>query len=170
MAGAWAVNASLLSAKGSGRSRALDCACWVAGADSNPTTYLRHKILLWMFGLPRGIRAGGSGLQGHSSAGSACLRQHYSTEVCARMVMHSLEIFRNFSEIVGGTAGFVKTGCLMGVGERDHQALKRAIAMQQAVGIRTSLLSPKETKEIEPRVSTHDPETRPSAPYLISIR
>jgi hypothetical protein len=28
--------------------------------------------------------------------------------------------------------------------------------MQQAVGIKTSLLSPKEIKQIEPRVSTHD--------------
>ena len=54
--------------------------------------------------------------------------------------MRSLEIFQNFSEIVGGPAGFVKTGYLMGVGERDHQALKKVIAMQQAVGIKTSLL------------------------------
>ena len=93
---------------------------------------------------------------GATGKSSACVRQHYSTEVGARMVMHSLEIFRNFSEIVGGTAGFVKTGYLMGVGERDHQALKKVIAMQQAVGIKTSLLSAKEIREIEPRVSTHD--------------
>jgi hypothetical protein len=44
----------------------------------------------------------------------------------------------------------------MGVGERDHQALKKVIAMQQAVGIKTSLLSPKEIREIQPRVSIHD--------------
>jgi sarcosine oxidase subunit beta len=94
-----------------------------------------------------------AGATGKSSAG---LRQHYSTEVGARMVLRSLEVFRNFSEVVGGTAGFVQTGYLMGVGERDHQALKKVIAMQQAVGINTSLLSPKEIREIEPRVSIHD--------------
>ena len=93
---------------------------------------------------------------GATGKSSACVRQHYSTEVGARMVMRSLEIFQNFSEIVGGPAGFVKTGYLMGVGERDHQALKKVIAMQQAVGIKTSLLSPKEIREIEPRVSIHD--------------
>ena len=93
---------------------------------------------------------------GATGKSSACVRQHYSTEVGARMVMRSLEIFQNFSEIVGGPAGFVKTGYLMGVGERDHQALKKVIAMQQAVGIKTSLLSAKEIREIEPRVSTHD--------------
>jgi len=93
---------------------------------------------------------------GATGKSSACLRQHYSTEVGARMVLRSLEVFRNFSEVVGGTAGFVQTGYLMGVGERDHQALKKVIAMQQRVGINTSLLSPKEIKEIEPRVSTHD--------------
>ena len=93
---------------------------------------------------------------GATGRSSACLRQHYSTEVGARMVLSSLEVFRNFSEVVGGTAGFVQTGYLMGVGERDHEALKKVIAMQQRVGINTSLLSPKEIKEIEPRVSTHD--------------
>jgi glycine/D-amino acid oxidase-like deaminating enzyme len=93
---------------------------------------------------------------GATGKSSACVRQHYSTEVGARMVLRSLEVFRNFSEVVGGTAGFVQTGYLMGVGERDHQALKKVIAMQQAVGINTSLLSPKEIEEIEPRVSTHD--------------
>jgi len=93
---------------------------------------------------------------GATGKSSACVRQHYSTEVGARMVMRSLEIFQNFSEIVGGPAGFVKTGYLMGVGERDHQALKKVIAMQHAVGIKTSLLSAKEIREIEPRVSTHD--------------
>jgi glycine/D-amino acid oxidase-like deaminating enzyme len=71
---------------------------------------------------------------GATGKSSACVRQHYSTEVGARMVMRSLEIFQNFSEIVGGPAGFVKTGYLMGVGERDHQALKKVIAMQQGGG------------------------------------
>ena len=40
---------------------------------------------------------------GATGKSSACVRQHYSTEVGARMVMRSLEIFQNFSEIVGGT-------------------------------------------------------------------
>jgi len=93
---------------------------------------------------------------GATGKSSACLRQHYSTEVGARMVRRSLEVFRNFSEVVGGTAGFVQTGYLMGVGERDYEALKKVIAMQQAVGINTSLLSSKEIRQIEPRVSTHD--------------
>ncbi|MGH7915195.1 MAG: NAD(P)/FAD-dependent oxidoreductase [Candidatus Binataceae bacterium] len=93
---------------------------------------------------------------GATGKSSACVRQHYSTQVGARMAMRSLEIFQNFSEIVGETAGFVRTGYLMGVGERDYLALKKVIAMQQAVGIKTSLLSPKEIGEIAPRVSTHD--------------
>jgi glycine/D-amino acid oxidase-like deaminating enzyme len=93
---------------------------------------------------------------GATGKSSACLRQHYSTEVGARMVVRSLKIFQNFSEVVGRTTGFVKIGYLMGVGERNHQALEKVIAMQQAVGIKTSLLSPKEIKQIEPRVSTHD--------------
>src|ERR1700740_2529984 len=46
---------------------------------------------------------------GATGKSSACVRQHYSTEVGARMVMHCLEIFRNFSEIIGGTAGLSRT-------------------------------------------------------------
>lgn len=73
---------------------------------------------------------------GATGKSSACVRQHYSTEVGARMVLRSLEIFQNFSAIVGAPAGFVRTGYLMGVGERDHKALKKVIAMQRAVGIK----------------------------------
>ena len=93
---------------------------------------------------------------GATGKSSACIRQHYSTEVTARMVRRSLEVFENFADEVGGTASFVKTGYLMGVGERDHAALKKVVAMQQQVGIRTKLLSPREIREVEPRVQVDD--------------
>ena len=93
---------------------------------------------------------------GATGKSSACIRQHYSTEVTARMVRRSLEVFENFADEVGGTASFVKTGYLMGVGERDHAALKKVVAMQQQVGIRTKLVSPREIREVEPRVRVDD--------------
>ncbi len=93
---------------------------------------------------------------GATGKSSACIRQHYSTEVTARMVLRSIEVFQHFADVVGGTASFVKTGYLMGVGERDYQALKKVVATQQRVGIKTSLLSPKEIREIEPRVRIDD--------------
>ena len=94
-----------------------------------------------------------SGATGRSSA---CIRQHYSTEITARMVHRSLAVFENFDDLVGGSAGFVRTGYLMGVPERNLDALKKVLAMQRKVGIKTQLVSPSEIKAIEPRVRTDD--------------
>ena len=93
---------------------------------------------------------------GATGKSSACIRQHYSTEVTARMVRRSIEVFEHFPEFVGGTASFVKTGCLIGVGERHSEALKRAVLMQARIGINTTLVTPEELKEIEPRVCIDD--------------
>lgn len=86
----------------------------------------------------------------------ACIRQHYSMEVTARMVLRSLRVFENFTDAVGGSASFIKTGYLMGVPESDRSALKKVVAMQRGVGINTRLISPEEIREIEPRVRVDD--------------
>jgi sarcosine oxidase subunit beta len=98
----------------------------------------------------------GAVASGATGKSSACIRQHYSTEVTARMVRRSLKVFENFADLVGGAASFVKTGYLMGVGQRDHAALKKVVAMQQQVGIRTKLVSPQEIREVEPRLRVDD--------------
>lgn len=93
---------------------------------------------------------------GATGKSSACIRQHYSTEVTARMVRRSLDVFAHFGDAVGGTAGFTKTGYLMGVPERDFEALQKVVAMQQRVGINTRLVSPEEIRELEPRTRVED--------------
>lgn len=93
---------------------------------------------------------------GATGKSSACIRQHYSTEVTSRMVLRSLRVFENFADAVGGSAGFVRTGFLMGVPEKDRTALNKVIAMQQRVGIRTSLVGAEEIREIEPRTRVDD--------------
>jgi hypothetical protein len=72
------------------------------------------------------------------------------------MVRRSLNVFENFADIVGGSAGFTKTGYLMGVPERDFAALKKVVAMQQQMGINTRLITPEEIREIEPRTRVED--------------
>jgi glycine/D-amino acid oxidase-like deaminating enzyme len=72
------------------------------------------------------------------------------------MVLRSLRVFENFADAVGGSAGFIKTGFLMGVPERDRTALEKTIAMQRRVGINTSLITPDEIREIEPRARVND--------------
>src|SRR5262249_40023615 len=77
---------------------------------------------------------------GATGKSSACIRQHYSTECTSRMVLRSLLVFENFADAVGGSAGFVKTGFLMGVPKKDRAALEKTIVMQRRVGINTSLI------------------------------
>ena len=93
---------------------------------------------------------------GATGKSSACIRQHYSTEVTARMVRRSLDVFENFGDVVGGSAGFTRTGYLMGVPEQDLDALKKVVAMQRRVGINTRFIAPEEIREIEPRTRVED--------------
>src|SRR5215203_2942553 len=53
------------------------------------------------------IASGASGRTG------ALLRQHYTNLQEATLAHHSLAVFRNWSEIVGGACGFEQTGLLV---------------------------------------------------------
>ena len=94
----------------------------------------------------------GSGSTGRSSG---AIRMHYSTEVNARLAWESLQIFRNFDEIVGGgDVGWVKTGYMVFVPEESIEGLKQNVAMQQSVGIATSIVSAEEGPRAGPGFSS----------------
>jgi sarcosine oxidase subunit beta len=114
----------------------------------------------------------GSGSTGRSQA---ICRMHYSNPVTAAMAWGSLQIFANFSSIVGGTSGFVKTGYLVIVGPIDRGALEQNVAMQQELGIRTSLITPEEVKILAPMLDVSDagamawePDSGYADPYLVT--
>jgi sarcosine oxidase subunit beta len=90
---------------------------------------------------------------GPTGRSSAIIRQHYSHEVTARMALRSLRIFQNFDDVVGGDPDFHQTGFLLAARPEDVEQLKSNIALQQAVGINTRLVSPQEVKELEPYIS-----------------
>ncbi|MFQ5398969.1 MAG: FAD-dependent oxidoreductase, partial [Anaerolineae bacterium] len=50
------------------------------------------------------LEKGGIG-DGSTGKSSAIIRQHYSNELTARMALHSLRVFQNFEETVGGESG-----------------------------------------------------------------
>ena len=89
----------------------------------------------------------GAGSTGRSSG---AVRMHYSNEVHAQMAWRSLEIFRNFDQMVGGECGFVETGYLIFTGEDDLDAFRANVTMQQSVGIQTSIVSLEDAQEIAP--------------------
>jgi len=112
----------------------------------------------------------GAGPTGQSSA---IIRQHYSNELTARMALHSLRVFQNFAEEVGGECGFTQTGFVMMVDAKDKAGLEANIALQQRLGIQTELLAPEAVREIVPGMETADltavayePESGYADPYL----
>ena len=112
----------------------------------------------------------GSGPTGKSSA---ILRQHYSNELTARMALYSLRIFQDFSNQVGGTCGYTRTGFVALAPKSDRLGLEANVALQKSLGIDTELMSPESLGELFPGVATNDlvvaayePESGYADPYL----
>ena len=93
---------------------------------------------------------------GTTGKSSAIVRQHYSNEVTARMALHSLRVFQNFSEAVGGECGFVRTGFVVLASADQREGLEANVALQRGVGIDTRVISTEELREMAPGLA--DPE------------
>ncbi|HEU0021616.1 MAG TPA: FAD-binding oxidoreductase [Dehalococcoidia bacterium] len=97
----------------------------------------------------------GSGSTGRSQ--TIC-RTHYSNPITTTLAWESLRIFTNFSEIIGGDAGFVKTGYLVVVGPDDQAGLRRNVAMQQDLGVSTALVTADDLLDLAPMIQVSDGE------------
>ena len=111
--------------------------------------------------------------EGPTGKSSAIIRQHYSNELTARMAYHSLHVFQNFEEVVGGESGFTQCGFLMTVAAKDKAGLEANIAMQQKIGIETGLVPPEEIRKLMPGLKTavsltaaFEPQSGYADPYL----
>ncbi len=93
---------------------------------------------------------------GSTGKSSAIIRQHYSNEVTARMALHSLRVFQDFSEIVGGESGFVETGFLVLTPASDLEGLEANLELQSRLGIQTELLPREELRRRWPYLETQD--------------
>lgn len=107
-------------------------------------------------GLKVAVLEKGSIGAGSTGKSSAIIRQHYSNELTARMALHSLRVFQNFDEVVGGESGFTRTGFLVLVAIKDLDGLKANLAMQRNVGVKTELVSTEELNELMPGLEKED--------------
>lgn len=96
------------------------------------------------------LAAGGTG----RSVG--IVRQLYPTVETTQMVARSLAVFRRFGDLVGGDAGYVGCGALIGVSPAMRKALETAVARQRVLGIRAEVLEPEDVARIEPRADVSD--------------
>jgi len=92
------------------------------------------------------LAAGGTG----RSVG--IVRQLYPTPETTRMVLRSVDVFTRFRDVVGGDAGYVACGCLIGVSPPMRPALERALVRQRALGVRAEVLEPADVAHVEPRI------------------
>src|SRR5438309_905753 len=94
----------------------------------------------------RFLAAGGTG----RSVG--IIRQLYPTPEASAMVLRSLRVFQHFGDAVGGEAGYVGCGTLIGVSPAMRPKLESTLAVQRALGIRAELLEPDDVARVEPRI------------------
>jgi sarcosine oxidase subunit beta len=80
------------------------------------------------------------------------IRQLYPTPETSSMVLRSLRVFQRFTEAVGGDAGYVGCGALIGVSAAMRPKLEATLAVQQALGIRAEILEPGDIRRVEPRI------------------
>lgn len=118
------------------------------------------------------LEKGGLG-NGSTGRSSAIIRQHYSNEITARMALHSLRVFQNFKDEVGGDSGFTEAGFLVLTPEKDLEGLKANVALQRSVGIQTDLLTHNDITERWPYLeaadlvaAAYEPESGYAAPGL----
>jgi sarcosine oxidase subunit beta len=101
--------------------------------------------------LERGTAAGGA-----TGRSSGLVRMHYDVEADARLAWVSHAYFADWAERVGGDCGFVRTGFVQLVPPEEVEALRANVAMQQRVGIDTTLIGPEEVRERVPGANVDD--------------
>ena len=90
---------------------------------------------------------------GSTGKSSAIIRQHYSNEVTARMALHSLGVFQNFSDTVAGECGFTQAGFLVLTSESDAIGLQENVVLHRKLGIETELLNRDEIQKRWPYIA-----------------
>lgn len=106
--------------------------------------------------LERGTLASGA-----TGKTGALLRQHYTNRQEALLAHHSLQVFRNWPEVVGGDCGHVPHGLVvtvdMGPGNESNAGLMRQnVAMQNEIGIESRVITGAELQALQPFARVDD--------------
>ena len=93
---------------------------------------------------------------GGTAKSCAIVRTHYSVPANMTHAVESLKIFDNFGEVVGGDAGFHRTGYLILGPDEHREPMETVFRAQNEHGIDTATLSPAEGRKIHPLVNFDD--------------
>ena len=98
-----------------------------------------------------------TGLCGGMTAKSGALvRMHYTNEPEARMAFAALRYFQHWQDMVGGACGFTQAGFIMTVTPDNADRLRHNVQMLQRVGVKTSVLTAQELRELQPFTQVDD--------------
>ena len=98
----------------------------------------------------------GAVCSGGTAKSCAIVRTHYSVRENMVHAVESLKVFERFKEVVGGDAGFHRTGYLV-LGPAEHREPMQAVfRAQNELGIDTATLTASEAGKIHPLVRFDD--------------
>lgn len=98
----------------------------------------------------------GSICSGGTAKSCAIVRTHYSVETNLNHAVESLTIFEDFGEIIGGDAGWQRTGYLILGPEAHREPMERVFALQNERGINTRVLTAEEAAAMHPLLRYDD--------------
>ncbi|HEY6102210.1 MAG TPA: FAD-binding oxidoreductase [bacterium] len=93
---------------------------------------------------------------GPTSKTIGIVRLHYSYEPLIRLAMLGLEFFRNFEAHTGATADFIRTGFLLLARPDQLRGVEENVALQQRLGVVTSMLTTADVARLDPRMNVED--------------
>ena len=93
---------------------------------------------------------------GATGRSSGMVRMHYDVEAEARLAWRSHAYFSDWERRVGGESGFTGVGFLQMVPPHELGPLRANVAMQQRVGIATSVVDADEVRRLLPGISIED--------------
>lgn len=99
--------------------------------------------------------------KGHIASGpiglsSGIVRRHETLETLSQMARDSVAVFHNFKDLIGGDAGFVRSGVVFVAPAEGAEVLRETVAMHRRIGIDERLLTPAEVKALEPHAAVED--------------
>ena len=95
---------------------------------------------------------------GATGRSSGLVRMHYDVKQDSELAWVSFPYFHNWKEMVGGDAGFTRTGFIQFVARDDVDKLKSNVAMHQQIGIPVMLIKADDVKRLAPSFVTDDIE------------
>jgi sarcosine oxidase subunit beta len=93
---------------------------------------------------------------GPTSKTIGIVRLHYSYEPLIRLATRGLEFFQRFEAHTGATADFVRTGFLLLARPDQLHGVEENVALQQRLGVVTSMLTPADVVRLDPRMNVED--------------